>query len=127
MTLTVEMEQGENGRWIADVVDLPGVLAYGTTSEEAKAKVQALALRVIADRLKEGEAGREPINISIAAGWASGRALAPEMSWQHFFASVGLLNDRLDLTPRFPARAGRILYLLLMTMENRSSDACSNR
>ena len=49
MTFTVEIEREEDGRWIAEVVGLPGVLAYGQTSEEAKAKVQALALRVIAD------------------------------------------------------------------------------
>jgi len=52
MTLRVEIEQAEDGRWIAEVVELPGVLAYGKTSEEAKAKVQALALRVLADRLE---------------------------------------------------------------------------
>ena len=48
MTLLIEIEQEEDGRWIAEVVDLPGVLAYGRTREEAKAKVQALALRVVA-------------------------------------------------------------------------------
>jgi predicted RNase H-like HicB family nuclease len=52
MTFRVEIEQEEDGRWIAEVVELPGVLAYGKTSEEAKAKVQALALRVLADRLE---------------------------------------------------------------------------
>lgn len=52
MIFTVEIEQEEDGRWIAEVVDLPGVLAYGQTPEEAQAKVQALALRVIADRLR---------------------------------------------------------------------------
>ena len=50
MTFKVEIEQEEDGRWIAEVVDLPGALAYGQTPEEAKAKVQALALRVVADR-----------------------------------------------------------------------------
>lgn len=52
VTFKVEIEQEEDGRWIAEVVDLPGVLAYGQTPEEAKAKVQALALRVVADRLE---------------------------------------------------------------------------
>ncbi|MEK6600758.1 MAG: type II toxin-antitoxin system HicB family antitoxin [Candidatus Binatota bacterium] len=51
MTFKIETEQEEDGRWIAEVMDLPGVLAYGQTLEEARAKVQALALRVIADRL----------------------------------------------------------------------------
>lgn len=64
MTFKVEIEQEEDGRWIAEVVDLPGVLAYGKTADEAKAKVQALALRVIADRLEHGEAGPDLLSIS---------------------------------------------------------------
>lgn len=55
MNFRVEIEQEEDGRWIAEVVDLPGVLAYGSTSEEAQAKVQALALRVLADRLEHAK------------------------------------------------------------------------
>jgi predicted RNase H-like HicB family nuclease len=67
MTFLVEIEQEEDGRWIAEVVDLPGALAYGKTPEEAKAKVQALALRVVADRLEQGEAGPDLLSISFAA------------------------------------------------------------
>jgi len=67
MTFIVDVEQEEDGRWIAEVLDLPGVLAYGETLAEAKAKVQALALRVIADRLEHGEAGPELLSISFAA------------------------------------------------------------
>ena len=67
MTFLVELEQEEDGRWIAEVVDLPGVLAYAQTPEEAKAKVQALALRVVADRLEHGEAGPDLLSISFAA------------------------------------------------------------
>jgi predicted RNase H-like HicB family nuclease len=52
VTFKVEIEQEEDGRWIAEVLDLPGVLAYGQTPEEARAKVQALAFRVVADRLE---------------------------------------------------------------------------
>ncbi len=66
MTFKVEIEQEEGGRWIAEVVDLPGVLAYGKSADEAKAKVQALALRVIADRLEHGEAGPDLLSISFA-------------------------------------------------------------
>ena len=66
MTFLVEIEQEEDGRWIAEVVDLPGVLAYGRTPEKAKAKVQALALRVVADRLEHGEAGPDLLSISFA-------------------------------------------------------------
>jgi len=67
MTFTVEVEQEEDGRWIAEVPELPGVLAYGRTPEEASAKAQALALRVVADRLEHGEAGPGPLSISFAA------------------------------------------------------------
>lgn len=53
--LKIESEREEDGRWIAEVPSLPGVLSYGQTEAEAQAKVQALALRVIADRLENGE------------------------------------------------------------------------
>jgi len=53
--LKIESEQEQDGRWIAEVPALPGVLAYGTTKADASAKVQALALRVIADRFEHGE------------------------------------------------------------------------
>ncbi len=56
MGLTVEIEREEDGRWIAEVPQLPGALAYGKSREEAIARVQALALRVIAERLEHGEA-----------------------------------------------------------------------
>ncbi|MDQ2731078.1 MAG: type II toxin-antitoxin system HicB family antitoxin [Armatimonadota bacterium] len=55
MYLTVETEQEEDGRWIAEVPELPGVLAYGLTREQAVAYAEALALRVIAERLEHGE------------------------------------------------------------------------
>jgi predicted RNase H-like HicB family nuclease len=54
--LKVELEREEDGRWIAEVPALSGVLAYGTTREEALARAEALALRVLADRLEHGEA-----------------------------------------------------------------------
>lgn len=56
MGLTVEIEREEDGRWIAEVPQLPGVLAYGQSREEAIARAQVLALRVIAERLEHGEA-----------------------------------------------------------------------
>ena len=54
--LNVETEREEDGRWIAEVPALPGVMVYGTTREEALAKVEALALRVLADRVEHGDA-----------------------------------------------------------------------
>ena len=53
--MKIEIEIEEDGRWIAEVPDLPGVLAYGPTQESAMAQAKALALRVMADRLEHGE------------------------------------------------------------------------
>jgi predicted RNase H-like HicB family nuclease len=55
MKFTVEYEQEEDGRWLAEVKEIPGVLTYGRDADEAVAHAQALALRVIADRLDNGE------------------------------------------------------------------------
>jgi predicted RNase H-like HicB family nuclease len=54
--MKIEIEREDDGRWIAEVPDVPGAMVYGQTREEAIAKVQSLALRVIADRLDHGEA-----------------------------------------------------------------------
>jgi len=51
----IEVECEEDGRWMAEIPDLPGVMVYGQTRKEAIARVQALALRVLADRLEHGE------------------------------------------------------------------------
>jgi predicted RNase H-like HicB family nuclease len=53
--MKIELEQEEDGRWIAEVPDLSGALSYGQTRDEALARVKALALRVLADRLEHGE------------------------------------------------------------------------
>jgi predicted RNase H-like HicB family nuclease len=63
----IEVEQETDGRWIAEVLELPGVLSYGASQDEAVAHVQALALRVVADRLENAEAGREFLDISFKA------------------------------------------------------------
>lgn len=55
MPLTIEVDQEEDGRWLAEVPELPGVLTYGFTKQEAIDKAQALSLRVLADRLEHGE------------------------------------------------------------------------
>jgi predicted RNase H-like HicB family nuclease len=55
MNFIVELEQEEDGRWIAEVVDIPGALAYGQSQQEALARVEAVALRVIAEKLDQGE------------------------------------------------------------------------
>ncbi|MCR6734204.1 MAG: type II toxin-antitoxin system HicB family antitoxin [Afipia sp.] len=53
--MQIELEREEDGRWIGEVPALPGVVAYGATEEEARIKVEALAFRVIADRIEHGE------------------------------------------------------------------------
>jgi predicted RNase H-like HicB family nuclease len=53
--LTIEVEQEEDGRWIAEILEIPGVLVYASTQQQAISNVQALALRVIADKLEHGE------------------------------------------------------------------------
>jgi len=67
MNLTVETEREEDGRWIAEVSDLPGVLAYGKTRDEAIARAEALALRVLADRLEHSEAGPDLVSVTFRA------------------------------------------------------------
>ena len=53
--MRIEIEQEEDGRWLTEIPELPGVMAYGGTQEEAGARVKALALRVLTDRLENGE------------------------------------------------------------------------
>ena len=67
MNFIVETEQEDDGRWIAEVLELPGVLAYGPTPEQAKAKAQALALRVVAERLEHGEITPDGVSVTFAA------------------------------------------------------------
>jgi predicted RNase H-like HicB family nuclease len=64
MNFNIECEREVDGRWLAEVPELPGVLAYGVTAEEAMAKAQVLALRVLAERLEQQET--RAINISIS-------------------------------------------------------------
>jgi predicted RNase H-like HicB family nuclease len=67
MKFTIEHEREDDGRWLAEVPELPGVLAYGATADEAMAKAEVLALRVLAERLESNEAGPQPISIGFAA------------------------------------------------------------
>ncbi len=65
--LRIEFEREEDGRWIAEIPVLPGVLAYGLTREEARNRVEALALRAMADRLEHGEEIPELGDLFVAA------------------------------------------------------------
>jgi len=67
MNFTIEHEREDDGRWLAEVPELSGVLAYGATAKEAMAKAEALALRVLAERLDNNEAGPQPISIAVPA------------------------------------------------------------
>ena len=55
MTFTIEVEQEKDGRWIAEIPQIPGAMVYGNTREEAVSRVEALALRVLAERIEHGE------------------------------------------------------------------------
>jgi predicted RNase H-like HicB family nuclease len=67
MLFTVETEQETDGRWIAEVQELSGAMKYGRTRDEAIAHAEALALRIVAERLENGEELATPIQISFAA------------------------------------------------------------
>jgi predicted RNase H-like HicB family nuclease len=67
MTFIVELEREEDGRWLAEVPALPGVMCYGQDRDAAIARVQALALRVIAERLEHREAPAEFVNVTFRA------------------------------------------------------------
>lgn len=65
MNFTIEHEQEADGRWLAEVMELPGVMAYGASVAEAISKAEILALRMIAEHLENNESKPLPINISI--------------------------------------------------------------
>ena len=67
MHLIVETEREADGRWIAEIAELAGVLAYGETRDQAIARAEALALRVLADRLDHAEAGPDLVSVSFRA------------------------------------------------------------
>jgi len=75
--MRIEIEQEEDGRWLTEIPDLPGVIAYSATCEEAVARVKAFALRVLADRLEHGESISDPLQVFSRSGmsqWGSKKA-----------------------------------------------------
>ncbi|PIQ36725.1 MAG: HicB family protein [Lysobacterales bacterium CG17_big_fil_post_rev_8_21_14_2_50_64_11] len=64
MKFNIECEREDDGRWLAEILELPGALAYGTIAEEAMGKAEALALRALAEQLEHGEV--RPLDISIS-------------------------------------------------------------
>lgn len=67
LTLTIETEPESDGRWIAEIMEIPGAMAYGETRTDATAKAQALALRVIAERIEHGENETALVSLSFRA------------------------------------------------------------
>ena len=67
MNFNIEYEQEEDGRWLAEVIGLPGVLAYGNNPDEAMIKAETLALRVLAEKLEQEESCPQSIVISCVA------------------------------------------------------------
>ena len=63
MQISIEVEQEEDGRWLSEIPELPGVLAYGQTRSEAVVRAQVLALRVIADRIEHGETLPQKVDV----------------------------------------------------------------
>ncbi len=67
MVFTVETQREDDGRWLAEIAALPGVMAYGDSENAAVARVEALALRVLADRLEHGETSAHAFEVSFVA------------------------------------------------------------
>lgn len=67
MELTLECEREDDGRWLAEVPELPGVLVYGASAEEARAKAEVLALRVLAEQIEQGEPEPQAIRFAFPA------------------------------------------------------------
>jgi len=81
VVFSIEIEREDDGRWLAEVPGLSGVLCYGADRDEAVARVQALALRVIAERLEHREAPAEFLNVTCQAASATGRRRKPGEPW----------------------------------------------
>jgi predicted RNase H-like HicB family nuclease len=74
MIFRVEIEREDDGRWLAEILELPGAMAYGNTRDDALARAKALALRAVAERLEHGEAGPDLSDITFRAAGPLGRA-----------------------------------------------------
>ncbi|MBB5058444.1 putative RNase H-like HicB family nuclease [Granulicella aggregans] len=66
MEFQIEFEQEDDGRWIAEIVSLPGVMAYGVSKSEAESKVEAMALRVLADRMERENTTMKRVQFAVA-------------------------------------------------------------
>ena len=87
--MTIETELEDDGRWLSEVMEIPGVMAYGQTREEAVKRAQALALRVIADRLEHGEPVPEMYQLFSVAVGVIGAARKRGWFWLHCCGRAG--------------------------------------
>jgi predicted RNase H-like HicB family nuclease len=119
LELHVETNREDDGRWIADAVELPGVMAYGKTEDEALAKAKVLALQVVTDRLERGEdplTGHEQAKAFSSAGFSglgftAGLLASLLAFWQPSAASAGprsAASRRVVHTSCLNAQGGRI-------------------
>ncbi|MGR8951980.1 MAG: type II toxin-antitoxin system HicB family antitoxin [Gammaproteobacteria bacterium] len=67
MNFHIECEREDDGRWLAEVPEIPGAMAYGATIDEAMAKAEALMLRILAEQIEMGESRPMPITIELAS------------------------------------------------------------
>jgi len=70
MNLSIELDREDDGRWIAEAVELPGVMTYGETREDAISNTERLAIEVIPDRVKHGELPASALNVSCSPPWS---------------------------------------------------------
>ena len=108
--VSIEVEREADGRWIAEVPDLPGVMAYGQSREEAISKVKALALRVLADRLEHGESIPELGGVFTVPARVSGPQPNHAWSWLLCSGSAGPSNvNPVRSTESWLVPTGRIM------------------
>ena len=120
---SIELEREEDGRWLAEVPTLPGVMCYGADRDEAVARVQALALRVIAERLEHREAPAEFLNVTFQAARATGYPPRPGVSSRRSRELAGSKNDNpIPTSPPFD-QTGRTSSSPFMTTR-RLGDEC---
>ncbi|MEP7367148.1 MAG: type II toxin-antitoxin system HicB family antitoxin [Acidobacteriota bacterium] len=95
MTLTIELDREEDGRWIAEAVEIPGVMAYGATREEAIGNTERLAIEVITDRVAHGEMPPSAFNVSFSVSDDQmAKHLRQSESWLRCCESAGQSRDR---------------------------------
>ncbi len=105
--IRVEIDREDDGRILASVPDLPGVMAYGNTEVEAVRKVKTIALQVLADMIESGEEVPEPLRVLFAAR-ALGARPRQNASMPPCYGWAGRSRNTSDHTGSFKGRAGRI-------------------